>query len=84
MKIIDAKTHALSIPMETGGPHGWGNEEWKELEFVLLEVTTDDGLTGWGEGWGYFSAKATAAMLDKIIAPQVIGRDARHILWNLA
>ena len=79
MKITHAKTHALSIPMETGGPHGWGNEEWKELEFVLLEVTTDDGLTGWGEGWGYFSAKATAAMLDEIIAPQIIGRDARHI-----
>ena len=37
--------------METGGPHGWGSEEWKELLFVLLEVATDTGLVGWGESW---------------------------------
>lgn len=46
MKIRSAQTHALRIPMESGGPHGWGTADWKELDFVLLEVTTDDGLTG--------------------------------------
>ena len=79
MKIASAKTHELRIPMETGGPHGWGSFEWKELEFALLEITTDAGLTGWGEGWGYDFASATATALKTIITPQIIGREVGDI-----
>jgi L-alanine-DL-glutamate epimerase-like enolase superfamily enzyme len=79
MKILSAKTHELRIPMETGGPHGWGSEEWKELEFILLEVVTDAGLVGWGESWAYTDASATATALKSIIAPQIIGREISDV-----
>lgn len=79
MKILSAMTHELRIPMESGGPHGWGSEEWKALDFVLLEVTTAEGLTGWGEGWAYDNAESTAAALKSIIVPQIIGREVRNV-----
>lgn len=65
--------------METGGPHGWGSEEWKELDFVLLEATTDDGLTGWGEGWSLGRATATFSALKSIVAPRLIGQEIKDV-----
>ncbi len=79
MKIVSAKVHELRIPMETGGPHGWGDEEWKEFEFILLEVTTDGGLVGWGETWTYTDASATATELKSNIVPQIISREVSDV-----
>jgi len=79
MKIDSAKVHELRIPMETGGPHGWGKEEWKEFEFILLEVVTDEGLVGWGETWTYTDAPATATALKSIILPQILGREVSGV-----
>lgn len=79
MKIVEARTHELRIPIETGGPHGWGSNEWKEPPFTLLGITTDSGLLGWGDGCCYGKAKRTATSLREIIASQLLGLEARHI-----
>ena len=79
MKIDSAKVHELRIPMETGGLHGWGKEEWKEFDFILLEVETDEGLVGWGETWTYSDAPATAKALKSIILPQILGREVSDV-----
>ena len=79
MRIAAANVHHLQIPMETGGPHGWGSEEWQALDFVLLELTADDGLTGWGEGWAYDCAPETVAAMESSVAPRLIGQEVGDI-----
>jgi L-alanine-DL-glutamate epimerase-like enolase superfamily enzyme len=79
VKIVEANVHELSIPIETGGPHGWGKKDWKSLPFVLLEIVTDAGLVGWGEGFCYGRAHSTVHMLREVVAPQIVGSNATEI-----
>ena len=44
-----------------------------------MKIETDNGLVGWGDSFGYGAAAATKATLDHMIAPALIGRDARQI-----
>jgi len=48
---------------------------WTELDFALVKVQTDTGLTGWGEGFGYFCNEAVTALINRTIAPILVGRD---------
>ena len=56
MKIKSIKAITLSMPFSHGGKkvifHG---KEWKSLEFNLVKIETDKGITGWGEAFGYTS-----------------------------
>jgi|TARA_B100000315_G_scaffold252432_2_gene289209 L-alanine-DL-glutamate epimerase-like enolase superfamily enzyme len=68
------------------------------LSQLLVEVTTEDGLTGIGESWWGIpapgrsgdSASSIAAALETILAPRAIGQDADRIeqiwyqLWDFA
>ena len=40
---------------------------------MLVEVSTDTGLTGWGDAWGYVCPRTTCAAIDEMIAPQARG-----------
>jgi L-alanine-DL-glutamate epimerase-like enolase superfamily enzyme len=42
---------------------------------VLLEVSTDAGLTGWGDGFAYVCAQSTATAIAEMVAPQARGQD---------
>jgi galactonate dehydratase len=42
---------------------------------VLVRVTTDDGSVGWGETYGIVAPEATAAIIDDVLGPLVVGRD---------
>jgi L-alanine-DL-glutamate epimerase-like enolase superfamily enzyme len=44
---------------------------------IWLEIETDDGLTGLGES--FRGARTVEAALHELVAPWLIGRDARHI-----
>jgi len=79
MKIVSAEVHHLQIPMETGGPHGWGSEEWKALDFALLELVSDAGLTGWGEGWAYGPGAKTVAAIRSCVVPRLIGEEVTDV-----
>ncbi len=50
MKAKSIKAITLSMPFSHGGKtvifHG---KEWKSLEFNLVKIETDKGITGWGE-----------------------------------
>jgi len=41
----------------------------------MLRVDTDDGLSGWGEGFGHFVNPATEAALQTQVGPWFLGRD---------
>jgi L-alanine-DL-glutamate epimerase-like enolase superfamily enzyme len=57
-----------------------------KMESLMLRVETDDGLSGWGEGFGHFINPATEAALQTQVGPWFLGRDPSDInsLMDLA
>lgn len=49
------------------------------METLLVRVDTDEGVSGWGEGFGHRIFTATKAALDTFIGPMCVGRDATAI-----
>ena len=73
MKIARVEALPLSIPFSYGGAGA------RELDFCLVRVDTDAGLTGWGEAFSYNCRSAVAAAVNDMIAPLSVGWDvARH------
>lgn len=62
-----------------GPPTGFGGTNWTTLRYALVKVCTEDGLTGWGEGFGYNVLPATVAVIRDTLAPLAVGRDAADI-----
>ncbi len=80
MKISNIETIVVRVPFKHGGPpSGFGGTVWSTLPYLLVKVDTDDGITGWGEAFGYNCIPATKAMIDSVIAPLFIGRDPTQI-----
>lgn len=79
MKIENVETFHVSLPFDSGGAEGWAANAWTALDYVLLRIDTDAGISGWGDAFGYGAAWATRAAVERIVAPQLIGRDARDI-----
>ena len=80
MKITAVEAVPVSIPYTHGGPPtGFGGAEWTRMEYLLVRVDTDEGLTGWGEAFGYNCIPATRAALERMVAPQLIGRDPSQV-----
>jgi L-alanine-DL-glutamate epimerase-like enolase superfamily enzyme len=80
VRIASVEAVPLSIPCSYGAD-GWtlGAGGWKALEFCLVQVQTDTGLTGWGEAFSYSCRRAVAAAVRDMIAPIAVGRDAEDI-----
>jgi L-alanine-DL-glutamate epimerase-like enolase superfamily enzyme len=82
MKIASIETIVLRIPYTSGGSTDtevWGGKAWQTADALLVKVTTDAGIAGWGEAFGYNVIPATRAAVDQILAPICIGRDAGDI-----
>jgi L-alanine-DL-glutamate epimerase-like enolase superfamily enzyme len=80
VKIVRVEAVPLSIPCRYGA-EGWslGSGGWKALDFCLVRVDTDAGVTGWGEAFSYSCRRAVVAALTDMIAPIAVGRDATDI-----
>jgi L-alanine-DL-glutamate epimerase-like enolase superfamily enzyme len=82
MKIESIETIVLRVPYTSGGSRAtepWGGKAWVTADALLVKIQTDEGLTGWGEAFGYNVIPATKAAIDTMIAPMCIGRDALAI-----
>lgn len=78
MKITSLETIVLRIPFEDGSKKsGIMPSAWTDLDFTLVRLEADNGLVGWGEGFGYYCSEATAAIIQRSIAPLVIGQELR-------
>lgn len=80
MKIVRVEAVPLSIPCAYGA-EGWslGTGGWKALDFCLVRVDTDAGITGWGEAFSYSCRRAVVAAVRDMIAPIAVGMDASDI-----
>lgn len=80
MKIARIDCHSIKVPFTFGGnPTGFGGRNWTTNNILLVRVETDTGLVGWGEAFCYGCTDAVRAVLDHMIAPIVVGRDAGDI-----
>ena len=75
MKISDVKAHHIRIPYDAGvASFRQGAASIAALDIVLIEVITDTGLTGWGDGFGYVCPRTTLSAIEEMIAPQARGQ----------
>jgi len=80
MKIAAVVTMLLRIPFrQSGPPTGFGGKVWSTLDTLLVRIDTDEGITGWGEAFGYNVNEGTKAAIDSLIAPLCLGREATAI-----
>lgn len=47
---------------------------------VLVKVTTGEGVVGWGETYGICAPKAVTAIIEDLLAPEVVGRDPFDVM----
>lgn len=77
MKITDVQAHVLTIPLQQGDlatPWIWGG-----FAQVLVAVHTDEGVIGYGEAFSYGIPHATAAVINQVLKPMLIGADPTQI-----
>jgi L-alanine-DL-glutamate epimerase-like enolase superfamily enzyme len=82
MKITDIKTHIVSAAMPT--PWRIGHYVLDRAYAILVEVFTDEGITGIGESIGRLGPKVSQSIIDDILAPCLIGANPMEIegLWT--
>ena len=85
MKIVAIETHLIRVPCDIGAaPTAFVGVGWSSLDTLLVRVVTDQGLDGWGEGFGHACCPATRIVVDTQLAPAVLGEDARDIRGLMA
>jgi len=78
MKIANIETIHLRIPFTTGGPSAggvWGSKDLQVVDSLVVKVTAEDGTVGWGETFGFTAIPSVKLVIDRILAPDVIGRE---------
>lgn len=76
MRITSVEPILLRIPFSDGSSgQGLMPTAWTSLDFALIKIETDKGLTGWGEAFGYFCHEAVAALVNRSIAPVLVGQE---------
>ena len=80
MKITAIHAHYVRIPYDMGakGPE-FAGLRFPSQDHLLIQVDTDAGITGWGEGFGHNIIPATMAALESYVGPWFIGKDPTQI-----
>jgi D-galactarolactone cycloisomerase len=80
MRITSIRTHYVRIPMDSGAPlDTTGGIKFQTMDHLLVQVDTDAGITGWGEGFGHSVIPATKAAVETLVGTWFIGRDPTDI-----
>jgi D-galactarolactone cycloisomerase len=84
MKIVAVAPHVLSTPLEELFAFSRG---WVERRGALVvEVATDEGVTGWGEALcrGLQPPEIAASFVRHVFGPMLVGRDPFdvEVLWE--
>ena len=83
MKITSIKSHVLRYELEK--ELGYSQQYYKFRTAHLVEVQTDEGITGWGECFGPGNiALANKFIVEKVIQPLIIGEDPlnKEHIWH--
>ncbi len=83
MKITKITSHVLQydLPEELG----YSQQYYAKRSAHIVEVETDEGITGWGECFGPGNvAIANKGIVEKVIQPMILGDDPldRDVIWH--
>src|SRR3954471_5110023 len=74
MLITDVRAHHVRIPYDAGvASFRQGAASISALEIIMVEVSTDAGITGWGDAFAYVCTRSTRTAVEEMIAPQAKG-----------
>ena len=77
MNITGIDVHVIRVPFDMGAaPKAFAGMNWTSVDSLFVCVSTDEGIAGWGEGWGHVACPTTAAALATLVGPAFLGRDA--------
>jgi L-alanine-DL-glutamate epimerase-like enolase superfamily enzyme len=82
VKIASIESIPLRIPFTVGGQSdvgAWGKAGLQTVDSLVVKVTTDTGVVGWGETFGFTSVPVAKLVIDTVLAPEVIGRDVTQL-----
>jgi D-galactarolactone cycloisomerase len=83
MKITRVTSHVLQYDMPE--ELGYSQQYYAKRSAHLVEVETDEGITGWGECFGPGNvALANKTIVEQVIQPMILGHDPldRDVLWH--
>ncbi len=83
MKISSIKSHVLRYELDK--ELGYSQQYYKHRTAHLVEIETDEGITGWGECFGPGNiALANKYIVEKVIQPFIIGEDPtnKEYIWH--
>lgn len=84
MKIQELNIHVLKSPLAE--PFAFSQGWVRQRSATLVEIVTDEGITGWGEAFaqGLEPPEIAATVIDKALRPLVTGADPLDIevLWH--
>lgn len=81
--VIDkVETFPLRIPFRSAtkaAASEWLDKGAPAADSLLVRVTTDDGVEGWGETFGFRAVPSARLAIEDLIAPACVGRNAAQI-----
>lgn len=83
MKIRDIRTYILRVPLRE--KRFFSSQcAFPERNSLLVQVETDEGAYGWGEGGQYGPPEPVKSCIDNVLGPMLLGRDPmdKGILWH--
>ena len=83
MKITSIKSHVLRYELED--ELGYSQQYYKHRTAHLVEIETDEGITGWGECFGPGNiALANKFIVEKVIQPLIKGENPtnKEYIWH--
>ena len=83
MKITRITSHVLGYDLPES--LGYSQQYYNKRTSHLVEIETDEGITGWGECFGAGNiAFANKGIVEKVIQPMVLGMQAldRDVIWH--
>jgi D-galactarolactone cycloisomerase len=82
MKIRDIQSHALCHELPPAEVFGSGKGWHAVRQALLVEIITDEGLSGFGEAYG--PAAVNKAIVDELYRPRLVGKDPldTSVIWE--
>src|SRR3712207_7531021 len=80
MKIREIKTYPTSFPLPKSGGVRLGIGQAVKRDCVMVKVTTESGLVGWGESHHGRAHTAVAKLIETTLSQLVLGMDAADVV----
>jgi D-galactarolactone cycloisomerase len=82
LKITKIKPYILQYKLDGGQRFAYSQAWYDTRTIMILEIVTDEGLSGWGEAFG--PAFVHKSIINSVYAPYLLGKDPldNEVIWE--